>query len=128
MGKKIVWGVLAFVCLALVWVRDEIRHAKAVRSPPGATNLSAFLETGPKVASIQRFTLGDRSYTEIIGRPNLIGLSLPSGPPAYIFDESGTLRDWAGDTGNATLFNEKWQGRSNRVVLTIKAAMARQKR
>lgn len=128
MGKKIAWTVLAFVCLALVWVRGEIRHAQAVRPPPGATNLNAFLQTGPKVARIQRFTVGDRSYIEVVGRPPLIGLSLPSGPPAYVFDESGTLLDWAGDTGEATHFNEKWRGRSNLVPLTVEEAKARDPR
>ncbi len=64
------------------------------------------------------------NYFKVVGTVPNSPLTLPSGPPVYIFDESGVLVDWAADSGEASDFNRRWTGVSN--VIAISAEEVKQ--
>jgi len=104
----IVGAILA--CLLTAWIYSETASARAVRPPPGATNLVAFLEAKPQLTNVCRFVHNGKVCFEVIGIPSISPLSLPSGPPAYIFDETGAFVDWSADIGDNPSFLSKWGG------------------
>lgn len=124
MLKNIVIAVIVVFCLMLLCLHSESRFRKAVRPPNGATNLTTFLLLRPYVIEITKFSRNGSLYLEVLGRTSTSGLSLPSGRPAYVFDESGILVDWAADTGEATDFNNKWGKTSNASPVTVEEAKA----
>src|SRR4051812_49204486 len=108
MIKKITIAVAVFVCLFAVWIYAEKKGAQAVRPPASGTNLVAFLETQPEVNSVRKFIHNGKFDVEVIGKPHVSALSVPSGPPAYIFDETGVFVDWCRDLGDNPSFVKKW--------------------
>ncbi len=122
MIKKIaIVGALA-VCLLATWVCFEKKSANAVRPPAGATNLVAFLAARPQLAGIRKFTYNEKPHLEVIGRPHQSALSVPSGPPVYVFDETGALVDWSRDSGDQPSFTAKWGGFSNATPISVEDA------
>ena len=74
--------------------------------------LAEFSATMPPPQKVIAFEKNGSSYVEIIGP--LPGFpTVPSGPPAYLFDSSGRIAYWTADTGDSTEYWEKWQHRSN---------------
>lgn len=123
MTKKIAIVAALLVCLLLaVWVYSERKGASAVRPPVGGTNLIAFLEARPQPSQIRRFVHEGQMHIEVVGKPVASLLSLPSGPPVYIFDERGALVDWSRDLGDSPSFVHKWGGFSNATAITIEEA------
>src|SRR5437870_12907163 len=100
MTKNIAIIAAVFVCLLAAWIYSEKKSAKAVRPPAGVTNLVAFLEARPQPSKICKFVHKGRVHVEVVGKLIISPLSVPSGPPVYIFDETGALVDWTGDLGD----------------------------
>jgi len=124
MIKKLAIAVAVLVCLLAVWMYAEKKSAQAVRPPASGTNLVAFLETQPAVNSVRKFIQNGKLHVEVIGKPHVSALSLPSGSPAYIFDETGVFVDWCRDLGDNPSFVRKWGGFSN--ATTISPAEAKE--
>lgn len=124
MMKKITLVSAALlVCLVAVWVHSEVKLARAVRPPEGVTNLVAFLELRPQVIEVRKFHQDSKLYIEVVARVDAPLLALPSGPPAYVFDESGALVDWCGDLGDSPSFEHvKWAGINNASVISREEA------
>jgi hypothetical protein len=122
MIKRVAISGGVFACLIAVWVYSEMRSSKAVRPPAGATNLVAFITSVPRIAEIRKFVHNDKLYLEVIGKPYESLMSVPSGPPAYIFDETGLFVDWSRDLGDQPSFVRKWGGFSNSTPITIEQA------
>jgi len=82
---------------------------KAIRPPSGEVLLADFLNSERQICCVQEITIGEKNYTVVIGKlPKTSLLVLPSGPPAYIFDERCILIEWCRDTGDNPHFMEKW--------------------
>lgn len=122
MKKNVAIVAAVLACLLGVWIYSEKKGASAVRPPEGATNLVAFLEARPQPRQIRKFIHDGKTYIEVIGKPVTSLLSLPSGPPAYIFNENGALVDWSRDVGDNPLFANKWGGFSNATSLSVEEA------
>lgn len=122
MSKKAVIAGAVLVCLLAVLIYAEKRSAQAVRPPTSATNLLAFLEARAEATSIRKFTHNAKVYVVVIGKPHVSPLSLPSGSPAYIFNETGALVDWCRDLGDNPSFVKKWGGFSNATTITFQQA------
>ena len=112
----------AFCALFAVWIASEKSRVKRVRPPAGATNLVKFLQARPEALKIRKFTNEDKTYIEVLGYPTRPGLSLPSGPPSYVFNESGILVDWASDRGEASAFVKKWGSLSEGIFISVEEA------
>jgi hypothetical protein len=122
MIKKVTIATALLVCLLAFWIYSERKSASAVRPPEGATNLAAFLAARPQPIQIRRFTHDGKMRVEVVGKPVASLLSLPSGPPAYIFNESGILVDWTSDLGDNPSFIAKWGGLSNAISISVEEA------
>ena len=123
MSKNVFISVAVVVCLIAAWIYTETKGARAVRPPQGVTNLVAFLDLQhPKPSKIRRFVQNGKVHLEVIGERFSSPLSLPSGPPAYIFDDTGALVDWTGDRGDAPSFVSKWGSLSNAVFISVEEA------
>ena len=119
--KAIILGAL-FVCLFVLWFCMESKHSAAVRPPANATNFIGFLQFQPQPAKIRKFAHAEKTYVEVLGDAHTSLLSLPSGPPAYIFDETGLLVDWTADRGDAPTFVNKWGSFSNANFISVEEA------
>jgi saccharopine dehydrogenase-like NADP-dependent oxidoreductase len=76
----------------------------------------------PPPHKVIAFEKNGSTYVEIIG--SLPGFpTVPSGPPAYIFDSSGRIAYWTGDTGDSTEYWENWQHRSNIREISLSEAL-----
>lgn len=111
-----------FIGLFLFWMFDETRSRKAVIPPEGLTNLVSFLEGRTNVARVRQFTKDGRGYVEVFGHYPPSVLKLRSGPPTYVFDESGAMVDWTADRGDAPSFVSRWGNLSNATFITIEDA------
>ncbi|MDB6028020.1 MAG: hypothetical protein JWM68_4243, partial [Verrucomicrobiales bacterium] len=84
----------------------ETLGVKAVKPPPGLTNLIAFTEV-MKTRELHSFTLQGRIHFVATVNPKDSILTV-SVTPAYVFDENGFLMDWTCDTGDDPAFAERW--------------------
>ena len=124
MTRKAAILIVPLVCLLALWLYTEKRDADAVRPSGGGTNLAGFLAARPQPVKIRKFMHSGKVHFEVVGKRPSSALSLPSGPPAYIFDETGTLVDWTADLGDSPSFVSKWGSGSNATFIT--AAEAKQ--
>ena len=113
MKKSFCFGLLTVlagtICL-MMCIHSAREALRATRPPQGEVTLTAFLASGKQICCIQDITVNDKTYTVVIGVMHTTLLLLPSGPPAYIFDERHILVDWCGDIGDNPGFIKKWGG------------------
>jgi hypothetical protein len=113
--------------LAMEWHRAETRYHELVTPPKGRNTMQEFLRVRPDYLSIRSLSIVGKPYFEVLGRfPNegLVDdfLLLPSGPPAYIFDNRGVLVDWRADMEDGR-FSSRW-GRYHPDVTAAEAIRA----
>ena len=118
MIKKTTITVAVLVCIVAIWIYAEKENAQAVRPPASGTNLVSFLEERSEVSSVRKFNYNGKLHVEVIGKPHASALSVPSGPPAYIFDENGAFVDWCGDIGDNPSFIKKWGDFNDATVIS----------
>jgi hypothetical protein len=111
MIKKFIGIAIIFCALVAAWIWTENRNAELLYPPSGATNILTFLEVRTNYVHLGRFTNGGDAYFEVVGE--MSRSLLASGPPIYIFDGSGALVDWSGNSGDDTSFVFKWASSSN---------------
>lgn len=122
MTKKLTAAMAILGCLAIACLYSEKKSAQMARPPLGATNLPAFLEARPDWNQIRGFVHQGKPHLQVVGNPILLPLSPPSGPPAYIFDETGALVDWCRDLGDNPSFARRWSNFSNAVPVSAEEA------
>lgn len=106
--KKPLLITSAFFCLLILWIQIEKWNAKFVNPPSDCVDISTFLESGIKISDVRKFMLNGNAYVLVLGVPHVSLVSLPSGPPAYIFNEHDMLVDWCRDIGDNSSFINKW--------------------
>lgn len=122
MTKKLVIVAALLACLLAAWIYAEKKSVTAVRPSSAATNLVAFLQTQPQPNQIRSFVHSGKVHVQVIGKPSISPLSMPSGSPAYIFDETGALVDWCRDLGDQPSFAKKWSSFSNATPISAEEA------
>ena len=121
MKKNALVVVALVVCFLGAIVYSECRRGLLVRPPEGVKYLDEFLAVRPNVQEIQEFLYEGESYVLVTGDVANVLLSLPSGPPVYIFDGGGGLIDWTPDLGDSPSFVKKWGGFEGAVIITVEA-------
>ena len=71
---------------------------------PVETNILEFVKKVPNVRT-RKFQLHGILYYEVVLPKES---TMASGPPVYIFDETGDLLDWTHDQGDAPYFVKRW--------------------
>lgn len=123
MIKQCIMATVFLACLFAVWMYSERKGAQAVRPPAAGTNLLGFLELRPLTNQIRKFVHHGKPFLQVMGKVNWAPLALRSGPPAYIFDETGRFVDWCGDIGDNNVFVRKWGGFSNATPISAAEAI-----
>jgi hypothetical protein len=100
---------------ALVIFENKV-YVAAVRPVPNTT-LAAFFERQPNPLKVFKFTYQRKAYIYVVGNYATSGWMVASGPPAYIFDDSGKLVDWRPDIAEGPNFAQYWG--TNRTNLFI---------
>ncbi len=100
-------AILMLLALAaIVWFSLAAVEARRLRPPTSARTLPSFLSVMPRPERFEIRDVGDRQYLLVVGRlPATV--TLPSGPPEYVFDSSGNLLDWTADSGDDPRFVER---------------------
>ena len=98
-------GVLGAAGIA--WLSSEIRWAR-INSPVGKfTSAPEYLAAGRLPSRITTLTTNGSTFF-IAYSPMDYRLAVPSGPAAYVFDDSGHMVTWSGDTGDDGRFQRNW--------------------
>lgn len=108
-SRKIeVFVVVLLVGLPLCsWLLSEIRWSR-LNSPDGKfTNVREYLARSRKPSRVSKVEKQGETFF-IAYSPMDTWLAMPSGPAGYVFDKSGQMVDWSGDTGDDSSFNKKW--------------------
>jgi hypothetical protein len=119
MLRKIVPYVI-LVLLAIVLLCAHLLYkARAISDtipPPGVLDLASYLAEMPDPELAFEVQIGASRFLEAHGPPQPL-MALPSGPPAYVFDEAGALVDWTSDVGDDSTFSERWHRAGTRRLL-----------
>jgi hypothetical protein len=101
------------VCIGLfglagvAWLRSEMRWAR-INSPAGKfSTASEYLAAGRLPSRVTTIVTNGSAFY-IAYSPMDSRLGLPSGPAAYVFDESGRMITWSRDTGDDGRFQRDW--------------------
>ncbi len=107
--RKVKWLVLCAVIWlpVLGWLVSEVRWGR-LNDPSGKfANAVQYLERGRLPSRLCRATTDGHTYFIAFG-PMDTWLAVPSGPAAYVFDESGDMVDWSSDIGDDASFQSQW--------------------
>jgi hypothetical protein len=99
--------LLAFLALAAGYLWYVAAAAKDAAPAPGVENIGSYLAIMPAPERAFQLVTGSSEFIEFHG-PLQPKAALPSGPPAYVFDETGSLVDWTSDLGDDPRFRERW--------------------
>ena len=104
---EITVAVLIVVLPACCWLISEIRWAH-INNPEGKfTNVAEYITHGRQPSRVTKVQKQDKTFFIAFG-PLDIWLALPSGPAAYVFDESGRMIQWSEDPGDDSEFQKLW--------------------
>ena len=77
-----------------------------------------FIQSKRPPQKIERIEKEEQQYVFVTGRMTpLWFVTIPSGPPCYVFDSGGTLIDWTKDIGDDSRFVERWPVSLRREVI-----------
>jgi hypothetical protein len=124
--KKRAHLILTLVIVAAIaglgLVLDFYQRNK-VALPSDVLTLSEFATRMPTPEKVIAFERNGSSFFEVIGRPRPSFPTVPSGPPAYIFDSTGHISYWTIDIGDSPPYWEDWQNRSNSREVSMREAL-----
>lgn len=103
-------NILVAVCLvvpACGWIASEIRWVR-INDPQGKfSNVTEFIAHGRQPSRVTKVEKHGKTFL-IAFSPMDTWFALPSGPAAYVFDESGRMIRWSRDTGDDSRFQKQW--------------------
>lgn len=98
--------IAALTCLA-GWLVSEVRWSR-INNPSGKfSTVDEYLAQARQPSSVGKANKGGATYY-VAYSPMDSWLAVPSGPAAYVFDETGQLVDWTSDTGDDATFRATW--------------------
>jgi hypothetical protein len=121
MKKSSIVASFVLLCLLVLWLYSERERMRLIRPAAEEQQLAAFLAKRSP-SRVQKLSQNEKSYLAVTGRPTTSMFTLPSGPPVYIFDDTGMLVDWSGDIGDDSNFVRRWPGLSTATTITVEEA------
>ncbi len=103
---KILLSVPFVVCL-LYFGSLLYNHVRVV--PRGVETVQDFYRRYGNPPRVDTMFIEGRKYYRVTGEIPA-PLSFPKGDPVYIFDDTGRLVDWTGESLNDPSFSAKWDG------------------
>jgi hypothetical protein len=125
-GKSFLVWILSLIALCVVglgvfvWAMED--YGARIAPPGKDVDKETFFSDakGPTIIKSELFLHEGRQYSVMTGKiPNCFSswIVLPSGPPVYIFDDSGKLSDWVADSGESSWL-EQWIRESKLLATT----------
>ena len=100
------------------WIASEVRWAR-LNAPEGKfSTLREFLNSPRPPERLARIQTDAGTYYIGYGSMNGAWLAVPSGPPAYVFDQTGALVYYSTAIGDDSRFHERWPGKSQQELST----------
>jgi hypothetical protein len=91
----------------IAWFGSELRWA-SINNPQGSfSSVSEYLAAGRLPSRVTTLTNNGSTFV-IAYSPMECWLAVPSGPAAYVFDESGRMVTWSFDSGDDDRFQREW--------------------
>lgn len=106
-NTKVYGAIAAFLLVVVVVCALEVN-----RKSPGLSNVNIadFAEEKPAPQAIIRFEKNGRTYFGWVAElSSLDKLTVPSGPPVYVFDDSRAMVDYTIDVGDDPTFVKNWE-------------------
>ena len=105
--KTLVLGAVAVAVYMLVVLIDI---SKANPGPMGKS-FDGFLQSKSAPKKLHRVSSDGQDFLYVTGPMTpLWFITIPSGPPCYVFNTNGSLIDWTKDCGDDSQFTGKWTG------------------
>ncbi|QDU07718.1 hypothetical protein [Gimesia aquarii] len=83
-------------------------HWDSLNNPEGKfTNVSEYLAQERPPSYITKINKQGTTFFIAYSSMDEVGLALPSGPAAYVFDETGKLIQWSSDIGEDPQFQQQ---------------------
>jgi hypothetical protein len=116
-------GIISKVVLISIGILFYLIWHEVRLTYPTSHDFFKFLKLTPasRITSFGHFQLAGKGYIEVVGKVPSV---LASGPPVYIFDESGNLIDWIEDNGEHPRFYRQWIESITRTPMTVDQASA----
>ena len=121
--RRLILTLLIIATFAGFGLALEFYQRSKVELPADVRTLADFANRMPPPEKVIAFERNELTYFELIGRPRPSFPSVPSGPPAYIFDSTGHITYWTGDVGDTPQYWNQWQNRSNSRVISMREAL-----
>jgi hypothetical protein len=121
--KRLILAFLIIVTIAGLGLALDFYQRNKVTLPSNVITLGQFATRMPTPVKVIAFERNGASYIELIGRPRPSFPTVPSGPPAYIFDSTGHISYWTGDIGDSPAYWKDWQNRSNSREVSMQEAL-----
>jgi len=96
------------VAVIAVWIGSEVNYGRRINPKGKFSTLQAYLARHYDTTRIYKTEKNGNQYIIAHGKVDAL-LAFPSSPPAYVFDSSGKLIDWAKDPGDNPSFQDKWR-------------------
>ncbi|MBS0207958.1 MAG: hypothetical protein JSS27_03295 [Planctomycetes bacterium] len=98
MWKRRAW-ITGIVAISVGYILFCAYEKHSTTPPQTARNIVSFAKVMPPPRKLARVANAGVEYIVWIGKP-ANSLTLPSGPPCYLFDKTGELSDWSPDIGD----------------------------
>jgi len=99
--------IVIFTFFVVGMVAMTILNIKRLSPSSPGMSISDFAREKPAPQAIVPFEKNDRTYFGWIAE--LPSWDVPSGPPIYVFDESGKMIDFTIDVGDDPSFKDNWE-------------------
>ena len=116
-------SLLGFVALAAVYFAVVLFDRSTTKPGTRGQSIDGFLQSKRTTQKMERLEKENQQYIFVTGRMTpLWFVTIPSGPPCYVFDANGQLIDWTVDVGDDPRFQEKWPSSLRRGNISIEDA------
>lgn len=92
---------------AVAWIGSEVRWANVNSPRDKFSSVTEYLASGRLPSRVTALTTNGSTYL-VAYSPMDCWLAVPSGPAAYVFDESGDMVVWSRDTVDDGSFQAAW--------------------
>jgi hypothetical protein len=108
-GRKIEIALWAFIFIfAAAWVASEVRWSR-INSPRGKfDNAQEYIDHGRLPARAFKIQKAGETFFIAMSPMDTSFALTPSGPAAYVFDDTGRMVDWTDDIGDDSDFKVNW--------------------
>lgn len=112
-SKKIEYIVVVVIALLFVCslTASEVRWFKLNDPQGNFSDVSSYVAHGRLPSRVSKIIKEGKTFYVAFSPLSIddnIWLALPSGPAAYVFDETGKMVQWSPDIGEDSLFQRQW--------------------